>query len=90
MALQLNLLHEQISEQRQRQRDPLKIGMMVLGALGAIMLLFYMMKAYQTLSIKNRLKERETVDLDTLAGLMERQISARLIGYHDDLVASCL
>ena len=36
MALHLNLLHEEISEQRQRQRDPLKIGMMVLGGLGAL------------------------------------------------------
>jgi hypothetical protein len=55
MALQLNLLHEQIAEQRQRQRDPLKIGMMALGAVGALMLLFYMFKAYQTLGVKNRL-----------------------------------
>ena len=49
MALQLNLLHEQIAEHRQRQRDPLKIGTMVLGALCALLLLFYMLKAYQTL-----------------------------------------
>ena len=55
MALHLNLLHEEFSEQRQRQRDPLKIGMMVLGALGALMLAFYMWKAYQTLEIRNRL-----------------------------------
>ena len=55
MALQLNLLHEQISEQRQRQRDPLKLGMIALSAVGALMLLFYMFKAYQTLQIKNRL-----------------------------------
>jgi len=33
MALHLNLLHEEFQEQRQRQRDPLKIGMMVLGGL---------------------------------------------------------
>ena len=55
MALQLNLLHEQIAEQRQRQRDPLKLGMMAIGAVGALMLLFYMFKAYQTLGVKNRL-----------------------------------
>ena len=55
MALHLNLLHEEIAEERQRQRDPLKIGMMVLGALGALMLAFYMWKAYQTLEIRNRL-----------------------------------
>ena len=33
MALQLNLLHEQFSEQRQRQRDPLKLGIYGLVAL---------------------------------------------------------
>jgi hypothetical protein len=55
MALHLNLLHEEILEQRLRQRDPLKIGMMVLGGLGALMFLWYMGKAYQTLSIRNRL-----------------------------------
>ena len=55
MALHLNLLHEEISEQRQRQRDPLKIGIMVLVALGALMLAYYMWKAYQTLEIRNRL-----------------------------------
>lgn len=54
MALHLNLLHEEISQQRQRQRDPLKIGMMVLGALGAVMILYYMWNAYKTLEIRNR------------------------------------
>jgi hypothetical protein len=55
MALHLNLLHEEIFEQRQRQRDPLKIGMMVLGALGALMLLYYLWNAYKVLEIRNRL-----------------------------------
>ena len=55
MALQLNLLHEQILEQRQRQRDPLKIGTMVLTALGVLMALYYGWNAYETLSIKARL-----------------------------------
>jgi hypothetical protein len=55
MALHLNLLHEEIREQRLRQRDPLKIGMMVLGAIGALMFLWYMGKAYQTLAIRNQL-----------------------------------
>ena len=55
MPLHLNLLHEEIREQRQRQRDPLKIGMMVLGALGALMVLYYIWNAYQTLGIRNRL-----------------------------------
>ncbi|MEY2500491.1 MAG: hypothetical protein QOI07_825 [Verrucomicrobiota bacterium] len=55
MALHLNLLHEEISEQRQRQRDPLKIGMMVLVALGALMLVYYLWNAYKVLEIRNRL-----------------------------------
>lgn len=55
MALHLNLLHEEILEQRLRQRDPLKIGMIVLGMLGSLMFLWYMGKAYQTLSIRNKL-----------------------------------
>src|SRR2546421_7381818 len=59
MALHLNLLHEEILEQRQRQRDPLKIGMMVLGALGALMLLYYLWNAYKVLEIRNRLSQTE-------------------------------
>src|SRR3954471_19342602 len=59
MALHLNLLHEEISEQRQRQRDPLKIGMMVLVALGALMLLYYMWNAYKVLEIRNRLSQAQ-------------------------------
>src|SRR5438034_7060083 len=59
MALHLNLLHEEIFEQRQRQRDPLKIGMMVLGALGALMLLYYLWNAYKVLEIRNRLSQTE-------------------------------
>lgn len=55
MALHLNLLHEEIAEQRQRQRDPLKLGMMALGAIAALMALFYMWKGYQTLEVKSRL-----------------------------------
>src|SRR3989440_7369802 len=59
MALHLNLLHEEILQQRQRQRDPLKIGMMVLGALGALMLLYYLWNAYKVLEIRNRLSQTE-------------------------------
>jgi hypothetical protein len=61
MALQLNLLHEEILEQRQRQRDPLKIGMLVLASCGAILFLYYAWNAYQTLEIKSRLS---SVDRD--------------------------
>lgn len=55
MALHLNLLHEEISAQRQRQRDPLKIGMMVMAGFGALLVLYYMWSAYRTLQIKSRL-----------------------------------
>jgi len=59
MALQLNLLHEQFTEDRQRQRDPLKIGIMVLAGLAALLVLYYMWSAYQTLHIKARLSALE-------------------------------
>lgn len=59
MALHLNLLHEEILEQRQRQRDPLKIGMMVLGALGALMLVYYLWNAYKVLEIRTRLGQAQ-------------------------------
>lgn len=55
MPLQLNLLHEEFREQRQRQRDPLKIGILVLAAVGAMLFLNYVWKGYQTLEIKSRL-----------------------------------
>jgi hypothetical protein len=55
MALHLNLLHEEFQQQRQRQRDPLKIGVMVVGTFAALMFLYYMLNAYQTLGIRNRL-----------------------------------
>jgi Tfp pilus assembly protein PilN len=61
MALQLNLLHEEILEQRQRQRDPLKIGMLVLAGCGAILFLYYAWNAYRTIEINARLN-RVTAD----------------------------
>lgn len=55
MALALNLLHEELAEQRQRKRDPLKIGMMALGGVAALLLLYYLWNVYRTLEIKSRL-----------------------------------
>src|SRR5438477_12113849 len=55
MALHLNLLHEEILEQRQRQRDPLKIGILMLLSCGAILFLYYAWNAYQTFEIKAKL-----------------------------------
>ena len=59
MALHLNLLHEEILEQRQRQRDPLKIGLMVLIALGALMVAYYLWNAYKVLAIRNQLGQAQ-------------------------------
>ena len=59
MALHLNLLHEEILELRQRQRDPLKIGLLVLSSCGAILFLYYAWNAYQTLEIKSKLSSVE-------------------------------
>ena len=55
MALNLNLLHEQISEQRQRQRDPLKLGMMFIGAIAALLFVNYLWNGYKALQTKHRL-----------------------------------
>jgi hypothetical protein len=55
MALQLNLLHEEISEERQRKRDPLKLGIMGLIAFGVLLFLYYGWNAYQTIQIRSQL-----------------------------------
>jgi hypothetical protein len=55
MALHLNLLHEEFLEQRQRQRDPLKIGMLVLVSCGVVLFAYYAWNAYRTIEIKTRL-----------------------------------
>lgn len=59
MALHLNLLHEEIFEQRQRQRDPLKIGIRLLIAVGALMVAYYLLNAYKVLEIRNRLSQAQ-------------------------------
>jgi Tfp pilus assembly protein PilN len=59
MALHINLLHEEIRELRQRQRDPLKIGILVLVSVGILMFLYYMWNAYRTLEIRSRLNTVE-------------------------------
>ena len=59
MALNLNLLHEEIFEERQRQRDPLKLGMMFVGAVAALLCIYYLFNAYRVLQIKSRLRTVE-------------------------------
>ena len=59
MALQLNLLHEEIAQERQRKRDPLKLGIIALSCFGALLFLYYGWNAYRTIQIKSRLKTAE-------------------------------
>jgi hypothetical protein len=75
MALHLNLLHEQILEHRQRQRDPLKIGMMVLISIAALLFIYYGWNAYRTLAIKARLSavEREWAKVEPKVTAAEKR-----------------
>ena len=59
MALQLNLLHEEFTEERQRKRDPLKLGVMGLIGIGVIFFLYYAWNAYETIQIKSQLNTAE-------------------------------
>jgi hypothetical protein len=59
VALHLNLLHEEFLEQRQRQRDPLKLGLLALIGCGALLFLYYSWNAYETLEMKGRLNAVE-------------------------------
>lgn len=59
MPLQLNLLHEQKAEERQRKRDPLKISIYIGIAVAALLALNYLWSAYRTLSIKAHLSTVE-------------------------------
>ena len=55
MPLQLNLLHEEILQQRQRQRDPLKLSLYAAIGLGALLILNYLWTGYRVLEGKSRL-----------------------------------
>ena len=55
MALQLNLLHEEITQQRERQRDPLKLGIYALVLFSALLFGYYGWNAYETIQIKSEL-----------------------------------
>jgi hypothetical protein len=59
MPLQLNLLHEEVAQERQRKRDPLKISMYVGAGVAALLALNYLWSAYRTLSIKSHLSAVE-------------------------------
>jgi hypothetical protein len=55
MPLQLNLLHEEILEQRQRQRDPLKLSLYAAIGLGVLLVFNYLWVGYRVLESKSRL-----------------------------------
>src|SRR2546421_1284628 len=55
MPLQLNLLHEEILEHRQRQRDPLKLSIYAGIGLAALLVLNYLWIGYRVLESKSRL-----------------------------------
>jgi hypothetical protein len=77
MALHLNLLHEQILEQRQRQRDPLKIGLLALIGCGTIMFGYYSWNAYRTLESKSRLNaiERNWAKVEPKVTAAQKRVS---------------
>jgi hypothetical protein len=55
MPLQLNLLHEEFAEQRQRKRDPLKLTMYIGIAIAALFVLNYLWTGYRVLGLKGQL-----------------------------------
>jgi hypothetical protein len=55
MPLQLNLLHEEFAEQRQRKRDPLKLTMYICIGIAALFVLNYLWTGYRVLGLKSRL-----------------------------------
>jgi hypothetical protein len=81
MALHLNLLHEEIRELRQRQRDPLKIGMLALVSVGTFFCLYYMWNAYRALDIKSHLNavEKEWAKVEPKVTAAQKR-SAELLG----------
>jgi hypothetical protein len=59
MPLQLNLLHEEIAEKRQRKRDPLKLTMYVGIGIAALFILNYLWIGYRVLEVKSHLAQIE-------------------------------
>jgi hypothetical protein len=60
MPLQLNLLHEEILEQRQRQRDPLKLSIYAGIGLAVLLVLNYLWTGYRVFESKSRLNAVQT------------------------------
>jgi hypothetical protein len=77
MALQLNLLHEEITQERQRKRDPLKLGVIALCSFGALLFLYYGWNAYRAIQIKSRLNivQREWQEIEPKATAAQKRAS---------------
>lgn len=58
MPLTINLLHEEQFLLKQRQRDPLKLGLYALGGVAALFVLYYVIRYVQSSSIDGELKAR--------------------------------
>ncbi len=54
VAISINLLHEKHAQERQRQRDPLKLGVYVLGGIIACFILYYLFAWFSAQRIFNQ------------------------------------
>ena len=59
MPLTINLLHEQQFLLKQRQRDPLKLGVYALAGVALLFLLYYGVRLAQSTALNNELKSRQ-------------------------------
>ena len=58
MPLTINLLHEQQFLLKQRQRDPLKLGLYALGGVAALFILYYGVRVAQSSALSSDLRQR--------------------------------
>ena len=54
MAISINLLHEKHAQERQRQRDPLKLGVYLLGGIIACFILYYLFAWFSAQRVFNK------------------------------------
>jgi hypothetical protein len=76
MPLQLNLLHEERAEQRQRKRDPIKISIMIGIAITALLAVNYLWGGYRLLDLKRKLSatEEEWKKVEPKVGAAQKRI----------------
>src|SRR5688500_19027591 len=61
MAIHINFLHEQKTQQKQAERDPLKLGMLVILVIGMLMGAFYFWKQSAVSAVQAQVSEAEAV-----------------------------